>query len=218
MAEDFEAILYVDDAHGTGILGTQGRGTVLDALGDYRNTLVAGSLSKAFSCYGAFMAGPERLQRVLKLRSGPLIFGGPVPPPYLEAVCTVVDILDSPEYHTLRARLAGNMDRFLGGVRPLGLKVLGGVGAIAAVVAGDAEDTLRAGCELFDQGFYVQSVVFPAVPHHGGVLRVQINANHQPESISGLVQAFAQLPVLDRLRARGAPIAEQRAAPDFPSR
>ena len=102
VAEAHDAVLYVDDAHGTGILGKQGRGTVLDALGDYRNTLVVGSLSKAFSCFGAFVACPERLKLLLKIRSGPIIFGGPVPPPYLEAVCRVVDILDSPEYDALR--------------------------------------------------------------------------------------------------------------------
>ena len=138
----------MDDAHGTGILGKQGRGTVLDALGDYRNTLVVGSLSKAFSCFGAFVACPERLKLLLKIRSGPIIFGGPVPPPYLDAVCRVVDILDSPEYHALRSRLAKNMEQFLAGVRGLGLTVLGGVGAIASIVVGDELATLRAGRDV----------------------------------------------------------------------
>ncbi|MCE9561763.1 MAG: aminotransferase class I/II-fold pyridoxal phosphate-dependent enzyme [Planctomycetes bacterium] len=193
VAEANDAILYVDDAHGTGILGEQGRGTVLDALGDYRNTLVVGSLSKGLSCFGGFVACPERLRLALKIRSGPLIFGGPVPPPYLDAVCAVIDILDSPEYPILRGRLSANMRQFLDGLRPLGLHVLGGVGAIVSVVVGDELATLRAGRELFDRGYFVQSIIFPAVPHHSGVLRVQINANHRPESIVGLVAAFAYL-------------------------
>ena len=78
----------------TGVLGEQGRGTVLDALGDYDNVLMVGSLSKGFSCLGGFVAGPRAAIDVLKLRSNSLIFGGPVPPPYLEAVCTVLDILN----------------------------------------------------------------------------------------------------------------------------
>jgi 7-keto-8-aminopelargonate synthetase-like enzyme len=196
VAEKHNAILYVDDAHGTGILGEQGRGTVLDALGDYRNTLVVGSLSKAFSCFGAFVACPERLRMVLKIRSSTLIFGGPVPPPYLDAICAVVDILDSPEYDTLRGRLVANMDQFLAGARRIGVPLIGGVGAIASIVVGEELATLRAGRMLFDQGFYVQSVVFPAVPHHRGMLRVQINANHTPESIDGLVDALDNLPML----------------------
>jgi 7-keto-8-aminopelargonate synthetase-like enzyme len=203
VAEANDAILYVDDAHGTGILGKQGRGTVLDALGDYRNTLAVGSLSKAFSCFGAFVTCSQRMKLLLKIRSGPLIFGGPVPPPYLEAGCAVVDILDSPEYHALRSRLAENMEQFLAGVRGLGLTVLGGVGAIASIVVGDEFATLRAGRELFERGYYVQSVVYPGVPHHGGVLRIQINANHRPESITGLVEAIAGLAASGPLSGAG---------------
>ena len=187
------AVLYVDDAHGTGVLGEQGRGTVLDALGDYRNTLVLGSLSKALSCFGGFVACPERVKFLLKLRSGPLIFGGPVPPPYLDAVCAVVDILGSSEYATLRGRLDANMRRFLAGMRAAGVPVLGGVGAIASVVIGSELCTLRAGKALFDRGYYAQSVVFPAVPHHSGLLRIQINANHLPAAIDDLVAALSDI-------------------------
>lgn len=203
VAEAHDAILYVDDAHGTGIFGERGRGTVLEALGDYRNTIVVGSLSKAFSCFGGFLACPERLRLALKIRSGPLIFGGPVPPPYLDAVCAVIDILESDEYPTLRARLAANMQLFLDGMKPLGLQVLGGVGAIASIVIGGEIATLQAGRDLFDRGYYVQSVVFPAVPRHGGILRVQINANHRPESIVGLIEAIASLPVVSRRAPNG---------------
>ncbi len=193
VAEAHGAILYVDDAHGTGILGDKGRGTVREALGDYRSTLVVGSLSKAFSCLGAFVAGPERIRIILGIRSGPIIFGGPVPPPYLDAVCTVVDILESPEYDALRTRLADNMDQFLAGVRGLCLTVLGGLGSIASLLVGEESATLAAGRALYERGYYVQSVVFPGVPHHAGVLRVQINANHRPESIAGLVETLAAL-------------------------
>jgi 7-keto-8-aminopelargonate synthetase-like enzyme len=191
VAESNDAILYVDDAHGTGVLGRQGRGTVLDALGDYRGTLVVGSLSKALSCFGGFLACPARLKFLLALRSSPIVFGGPVPPPYLDAVCDVVDLLDSPAYFPLRKRLSENMELFLSSVRGHGLEVVGGFGAIASVVVGDEVATLQAGRALFERGYYVQSVVFPAVAMHRGVLRVQINANHLPESVRGLGEALA---------------------------
>src|SRR6202012_3750936 len=97
IAPDRSAALYVDGAHATGVLGECGRGTVLEALGGYDNVLSVGSLSKGFSCLGGFVAGTQDAIDVLKLRSNPLIFGGPVPPPYLEAVCAVVDILAAPE-------------------------------------------------------------------------------------------------------------------------
>lgn len=193
VALQHNAVLYVDDAHGTGVLGRQGRGTVLDALGSYDNTLVVGSLSKAFSCAGAFLGCSNRFKKLLKIRSSTYIFGGPVPPPYLEAICTACDILASPEYDRLIGQLRRNLQRLTEGVRSLGLVLLGSQTPIVSILVGDEETTLRAGHFLFERGFYVQSVVFPAVPYHAGVLRIQVNANHLPESIEGLLEALAEL-------------------------
>jgi len=188
-----DAVLYIDDAHGTGVLGEQGRGTVLEALGSYDNTFVVGSLSKAFSCAGGFIACPEPFQRLLKIRSSPYVFGGPVVPCFLEAIGTVIDILRSDEYETLRARLDAAIGRLTRGLGNLGLIVMGGVTPIVSVLIGDEADTLTAGKFLFDRGYYVQSVLFPAVPYHSGVLRLQCNANHDDSSIDGLIAAFAAL-------------------------
>ena len=189
----YNAILYVDDAHGTGVLGRKGRGTVLDALGNYDNALVIGSLSKAFSALGGFIGCSRELKRLLKMRSNTYIFGGPVAPPYLEAVCAVCDILMSDEYELLAARLRRNLEQLTRGLVKLGLAVLGGETPIVSVLVGDEAETLRAGSFLFERGFYVQSVTFPAVPYHAGVLRIQVNANHRPESIDALIGAVAEL-------------------------
>jgi 7-keto-8-aminopelargonate synthetase-like enzyme len=188
-----DAVLYIDDAHGTGVLGEQGRGTVLEALGSYDNTFVVGSLSKAFSCAGGFIASPEPFHRLLKIRSSPYVFGGPVVPCFLEAIATVIGILRSDEYAMLRARLDAAIGRLTRGLCDLGLIVMGGVTPIVSVRVGDEAETLSAGKFLFDRGFYVQSVLFPAVPYHAGVLRVQCNANHDDASIDGLIDAFAAL-------------------------
>jgi 7-keto-8-aminopelargonate synthetase-like enzyme len=188
-----DAVLYVDDAHATAVLGRQGRGTVHDALGSYDNTLVIGSLSKGFSCMGGFIGCTAEFQRLLKMRSNTYIFGGPVAPPYLEAICTVCDLLKSEEYDVLQAKLRSNCKGLVEGLSALGLALLGGQTPIISVLVGDEGDTLNSGRFLFEQGYYVQSVTFPAVPYHGGVLRIQVNANHTRESIRGLVDAFAAL-------------------------
>jgi 7-keto-8-aminopelargonate synthetase-like enzyme len=188
-----KAVLYVDDAHGTGVIGRRGRGTVVDALGSYDNALVVGSLSKGFSCAGGFIGCTKEFQLLLKMRSNTYIFGGPVVPPYLEAVCTVCDILLSDEYDDLVGQLRVNLRNLTDGLRQLGLVVLGGQVPIVSVLVGDEADTLTAGNYLFEQGFYVQSVTFPAVPYHAGVLRIQVNANHLPESIGALLGAVARL-------------------------
>jgi 7-keto-8-aminopelargonate synthetase-like enzyme len=192
-AREYGAVLYVDDAHGTGVLGEQGRGTVLEALGSYDNAFVVGSLSKAFSCAGGFIGCPEPFHRLLKIRCSPYVFGGPVVPPYLEAIGTVIDILRSDEYPRLRARLDAAIRRLGRGLADLELVVMGAVTPIVSVLVGDESDTLNAGKFLFDRGFYVQSVLFPAVPYHAGVLRIQCNANHDDASIDGLIEAFAAL-------------------------
>jgi len=133
------------------------------------------------------------MKRLLKMRSNTYIFGGPVPPPYLDAVCTVCDILMSDEYELLAARLRRNLQQLTRGLVGLGLAVLGGETPIVSVLVGDEAETLRAGSFLFERGFYVQSVTFPAVPYHAGVLRIQVNANHGKESIDALIDAVAAL-------------------------
>ena len=193
VALDHDAFLYVDDAHGTGTLGSRGRGTVLDALGSYDNTIVVGSLSKAFSCFGGFVGCTAEIKELLKMKSSTFIFGGPVPPPYLEAILAAIEILDSDEYEVIYSRLAANVARIVAGMRRLGLAVLGGTQPILSVLVGDEGDTLAAGKFLFDRGYYVQSVVFPAVPYHAGVLRIQANANHTDEAIDGLIASLDTL-------------------------
>jgi 7-keto-8-aminopelargonate synthetase-like enzyme len=194
-----KAVLYVDDAHGTGVLGQHGRGTVLEALGSYANTLVIGSLSKGFSCMGAFIGCTAPFKRLLKMRSNTYIFGGPVAPPYLDAICVVCDILMSGEYELLSRRLHANLQRLTRGAEQMGLAVLGGKTPIISILVGDEATTLNAGLFLFEQGYYVQSVTFPAVPYHAGVLRIQVNANHTTAAIDGLLETLAALKVAMRL-------------------
>lgn len=212
VARAADAVLYVDDAHGTGVLGAQGRGTVLDALGSYDNAFVVGSLSKAFSCAGGFIGGPRAFHRLLKIRCAPYVFGGPVVPPYLEAIGTVIDILRSEEYPRLRARLDAAIRRVIAGLGDLGLVVMGSATPIVSVLVGDEGDTLNAGKFLFDRGYYVQSVLFPAVPYHAGVLRIQCNANHTKGEIEGLLEAFAAL-----TRAMKLPRSSPTGRPRHPS-
>jgi 7-keto-8-aminopelargonate synthetase-like enzyme len=193
VARAADAVLYIDDAHGTGVLGEHGRGTVLEALGSYENAFVVGSLSKAFSCAGGFIGCSAAFQRLLKIRSSSYVFGGPVVPAFLEAIGTVIDILCSTEYESLRARLDRSIRLLTQKLCALGLDVMGGATPIVSIKIGDEVQTLKAGKYLFDRGYYVQSVLFPAVPYHCGVLRVQCNANHDDRSIDGLIDAFAGL-------------------------
>lgn len=186
-------VLYIDDAHGTGIFGENGRGTAFRELGRLDRVLLVGSLSKAFSCMGAFVTCTEELKLLLKMISSTYIFGGPVPPPYLEGIIAACDILSSPEYELIIGRLRQRVERLVSGARALGYVVLGGQSPIVSLLLKDKERTIRAGKWLFDRGYFVQSVIFPAVPANGAVLRIQVNANHPTEAIEGLLEALHDL-------------------------
>jgi 7-keto-8-aminopelargonate synthetase-like enzyme len=193
VTRQYGGILYVDDAHGTAVVGPHGRGAADLLLGSLDDVLMIGSLSKAFSCLGAFVTCNKRLKRLFKIRSSTFVFGGPVPPPYLAAVCAVCDIVDSPEFPELIGRLKRLTGRLIDGIRSLGLTMSGGDAAIVSVTVGNIERTLEAGKWLFDRGFYVQSATYPAVPIMNGLLRIQVNANHSVESIDGLLNALSDL-------------------------
>lgn len=186
-------LLYIDDAHSTGVVGARGRGSASDALGEIDEVLVVGSLSKAFSCMGAFVTCSRALKPLLKIKSQTYIFGGPVPPPYLAAIIAVCGILGTSEYDGLRAALKARIDRLRGGLKRLELTALDGAGPIVAIPVGSIEQTLQWGRLLFERGFYVQSVTFPAVSVFDGMLRVLLNANHELTAVDGLLNAFADV-------------------------
>ena len=208
VARAADAVLYIDDAHGTGVLGEQGRGTVLEALGSYDNTFVVGSLSKAFSCAGGFIGCPEPFHRLLKIRCAPYVFGGPVVPPYLEAIGTVIDILRSDEYPRLRARLDAPIRRLTGGLADLGLVVMGAVTPIVSVLDRRRGRHARTPASSSSIGA-ITSSRSSSRPSRitAGVLRIQCNANHDEAEIEGLIAAFAAL-----TRRDGDPAAATAAA------
>ena len=187
------AVLYVDDAHGTGVIGRKGAAPSSTRLGSYDNTLVIGSLSKGFSCAGGFIGCTQEFKRLLKMRSNTYIFGGPV-----VAALSGSGLRGLRHPGVRRVRHAPRPARpqsraAVRGLKALGLVVSGGETPIVSVLAGDEEDTLNGGQFLFEKGYYVQSVTFPAVPYHAGVLRIQVNANHLTESILGLLDAMKAL-------------------------
>ncbi len=130
-------VMYIDDAHGTGIFGDHGRGTASRELGNLRNVIMVGSLSKAFSCLGAFVTCTHELKTILKMASSTYIFGGPVAPAYLEGICTVCDILMSDEYDRIAENLRQRIRRLVDGLRNLDLVVLGNDSAIVSVLVKD---------------------------------------------------------------------------------
>jgi len=161
VARRHNSILYIDDAHAPASWAT--RVAVLCSKRWGATTIRSSSVPvKACSVFGAFVACTRDFQRLLKMKSNTFIFGGPVPPPYLEAISTVIDILTSDAYYPCGQNW---MQTSRHGQRPecLDLIVLGGHSPIISVLVGHEEQAFQAANSCFDRGFYVQSVAFPAV-------------------------------------------------------
>ncbi|MFM8728946.1 MAG: aminotransferase class I/II-fold pyridoxal phosphate-dependent enzyme, partial [Planctomycetaceae bacterium] len=101
------------------------------------------------------------------------------------------DIMESVEFMRLSGLLARNIRLLVEGLAERGISCLGGGTPIVTVLVGDEEDALRAGKTLFDLGYYVQSVTFPAVEYHRAVLRLQVNSNHRESDVQGLAESVA---------------------------
>ena len=187
------AILYVDDAHGTGVVGPGGRGSSFERLGGIGDTLYIGSLSKAFASLGGFITCSPALKLMLKMKANTYIFSGPIPAPYLEVMDEVLNIIELPEYEVRLQELHGRIRRFTDGLDDAGIQYRGGLGPIVSIVVGDIEKTLAAGRRFFELGYFVPSVTYPAVPLNGGLLRCQINANHSLDAIDGFLDAVRQV-------------------------
>jgi 8-amino-7-oxononanoate synthase len=189
LARAHGAWTYVDDAHGTGVMGPNGRGTaehfgVEDAI-DVR----MGTLGKALGTSGAFVAGSERLREWLLNRARPFVFSTAAPPALAAATLEALRIVREEPWR--RERLRENARRLRAGLAAIGHEISGEAdGHIVPVLTGDAERTIRAGAALRERGFLVGAVRPPTVPPGGSRLRITLSAAHAGEQIDGLLDAL----------------------------
>jgi glycine C-acetyltransferase len=191
LAERYGAILYIDDAHATGVLGANGGGTS-EHFGCYSPTIMQmGTLSKALGAIGGFVALEREMADVLRLTSSAYGFTCPPPPDQANALLAALDILqEEPER---RARLWDNQRYFVERMRPLGYTLTSTQTPIVPVLIGDAERCQRFQRALRAEGIHVDSIQFPAVPVGQARLRVMLNAGHTRAQIDHLVSVMAHL-------------------------
>jgi 7-keto-8-aminopelargonate synthetase-like enzyme len=193
LCRDFGLVLYVDDSHGVGVLGSRGGG-VAEVFGlGYQNLIVVGSLQKAFGAYGAFLTGRAELLELLRLTSRAAAAGGTLQPSAVEAALAAVRIARSGEGSRLREQLVERSRRLRSQLQALGFLVPPGDTPVIPVSIGRDLKTLMAGRKLFDLGVYVTSVLFPEVPRACGVLRISLTTLHTEDDLDKLLAAFREL-------------------------
>jgi len=186
-AEEYGADVYCDDAHGTGVLGENGRGTPEHFGVEDRVTVSMGTFTKAFGGFGGYIAGPSALVSYLRMTARSYIFTAPIPP----AVCAgLVRSLRLARDNGLRESLRENTRYFLTGLESLGYRHLGGQTAITPVPIGDEQETKALSDRLFAAGYFTPFVRFPAVAKGQARLRVTMMATHTKEQIDGLLEAM----------------------------
>jgi glycine C-acetyltransferase len=192
LADQYNALVMVDECHATGFIGATGRGSIelRGVLG--RVDIITGTLGKALGgAMGGFTTGKKEVIEMLRQRSRPYLFSNSLAPAIVGASLAVLDLLSSST--ELRDRLEANVNRFKAGLRAAGFDFKDGESAIVPVMLYDAALSQRFADALLTRGIYVIGFFFPVVPKDQARIRVQLSAAHTPEHIDQALAAFTQV-------------------------
>jgi len=188
-----DAWLMVDDAHGFGVLGPAGAGSVAQVgLGLDDVPVLMGTLGKALGTFGAFVAGSEALIETLIQHARSYIYTTALPPALAEATRVALRLMQSEGWR--RDRLAGLLARFREGAAALGLPLLDSATPIQPLVAGSTERALAWSAHLEHHGILVPAVRPPTVPDGTARLRIVLTAAHEEAEVDRLLNSLAALP------------------------
>jgi glycine C-acetyltransferase len=188
VADEFGAILMVDDCHATGFMGPQGRGTPAHA--GVAADIVTGTLGKALGgALGGYIAGPQPVIDLLRQRARPYLFSNALPPAIVAAGLVALDLVEAGD--DLRAQLFDNAAYWRAGLANAGFTLLPGEHPIIPVMLGDAKLAQAMAADLFTRGIYVAGFFFPVVPKGQARIRTQMNAALTREDLDFALEAFA---------------------------
>jgi glycine C-acetyltransferase/8-amino-7-oxononanoate synthase len=188
LAQAYEADLYIDDAHGTGVMGPHGRGTAEHFDLEASIPFQMGTLGKAFGSSGAYLAGSSTLIQYLMNTSRSFIFTTAPPPGTAAAAMTAIQIAQrEPER---RARLWANRERLFTGLTQLGFSLSPSVSPIIPILVGSAETALSFARYLFTEGVYAPAIRPPTVPDATSRIRITVTSEHTPSHIEQALAAF----------------------------
>ncbi|MDD5087571.1 MAG: glycine C-acetyltransferase [bacterium] len=192
LAEDYDALVMVDDSHATGFVGASGRGTPEHCGVAGRVDIISSTLGKALGgASGGFVAAHQRIVDVLRQRSRPYLFSNTLPPPIAATALTVLDLLAGST--ALRDRLAENTRHFRAGITAAGFDVRPGEHPIVPIMLYEAALAQTMAARLLDHGIYVIGFFYPVVPQGQARIRVQISAAHEREHLDRAIEAFTKV-------------------------
>jgi glycine C-acetyltransferase len=188
LADEFGCIMMVDDAHASGVFGTNGRGTI-DHFGLHgRVDIQVGTLSKAIGALGGYVAGSRALIEFLFHRARPFLFSTSHPPSVAATCIAALDVLETePQW---MQQLWDNTHFFKAGLQTLGFDTGISESPITPVVVGDAALAMTLSDRLFDEGVFAQGIGFPTVPRGKARVRTIVTATHTREELQFALDSF----------------------------
>jgi len=189
-AKTHDAWLVVDDAHGIGVLGKDGRGST-EELSPEDVPVLVGTLGKALGSFGAFVAGSRDLIEFLIQKARSYIYTTALPQPVAAATRKALEVAQREPWR--RERVLALTARFRKGARAAQLRLLDSNTPIQPVVLGSADAALRTQAELLEAGFRVVAIRAPTVPKGSERLRVTLSAAHTEEQVDALVEKLARI-------------------------
>jgi len=194
LAEQYGALVMVDDSHAVGIVGDRGRGTPEFCGVRDRVDILTGTLGKALGgASGGYTAGSKEIIELLRQRSRPYLFSNTLAPSIAAASLRVLDILEGDEGASLRRRLRGNGERFRRAMTELGFDLVPGQHPIIPIMLGDAALATRMADALLGEGIYVIGFSYPVVPKGKARIRTQMSAAHTDPQLDRATAAFAKV-------------------------
>jgi len=191
VAEKYDAMVMVDDAHGEGVLGSHGRGIVDHFNLHGRVDIEVGTMSKAFGVVGGYTAGGAGLMEYVKQLARPFLFSSAVPPADIAACIASVKILESSD--ELVKRLWENTGYFKEGLRSLGFDIGHSQTPITPVMLGDEILARKFSMRLFEEKIFAQAIGYPTVAKGKSRLRVIISAVHSREDLDFAFRTFTNV-------------------------
>lgn len=189
LLERYDAMLVVDDAHATGVLGANGRGTTEHLGVDHPSIVQMGTLGKALGSFGAYVAGSGPLIKLLVSKARPFIYTTALPPSVAAASIAAIDIVEKEP--GLRERLWENVGFFKENL-PKGVDTLDSPTQIIPLVIGDAPRTMEISSNLLEKGVFIQGIRPPTVPEKTSRLRVTITATHTRAELEKALEAIKE--------------------------
>jgi len=188
LADKYHAEMMVDDAHGTGVLGATGRGTLEHFNMEGKIALISGTFSKSFAAIGGFTCAKADIIEFLKLSSRPFIFTASPPPSVAATILACIEVIE--ENPQIVRQLHTNSNFLKNGLKEMGYALDDTITPIIPIIINNDEKAFMMTGLMEEEGVFVNPVIWPAVPKDQSIIRVSLSAGHTEDELGMALEKF----------------------------